>query len=117
MKRPNPDSIDRALYTAIQNGTACLDWRILSELGLSETDAKEMVKALALRQGMKHYREQLLKVGVVASEALKVAEAIARYDTFGDLPTTTQQMLIHRYCVEICRARLWRSDLLGSLAR
>lgn len=100
-------------YSASSKGLSCLEWRTLVALGLSEADAKATVKGLAMRQLVKTYRQHLLKAGLVEREATGIANAIAHYDTFGQLRNAEQRELLNRHCVEICRARLWRSELLA----
>jgi|GEM_PF-5160950 len=60
------------------------------------------------------YWERLLQVEVPSQDAWEVASVIARYDLEGRLPTTAQRNLIGRYCVAVCRAELWRRELLLS---
>lgn len=81
-------------------------------LGLSESEAKVLVKSLALYQLKKLYRLHLEKHGINPRDSSDIANAIAYYDTFGHLRNHQQQALINQYCVELCRANLWRSELL-----
>ena len=82
-------------------------------LGLSEAEAKAVVKSLAVHQLAKMYRTHLLQHGVgPRQDVTELASAIAFYDTFGHLRNAQQQELLNQYCVELCRANLWRSELL-----
>ena len=81
-------------------------------LGLSESEAKAVVKSLAVHQLTKLYRLHLQKHGIKGQDVMDIANAIAYYDTFGHLRDTQQQALLNQYCVELCRANLWRSELL-----
>ena len=94
------------------NSASCLEWRTVMALGLSEAESKALVKSLAVHQLMKMYRLHLLKHGINAQDAADIASAIAYYDTFGHLRNSQQQALLNQYCVELCRANLWRSELL-----
>ena len=80
-------------------------------LGLPEAEAKAVVKSLAVHQLAKLYQPHLLKHGVVAQDVADLANAIAYYETFGSLRNRQQQTLLNQYCVELCRAKLWRSAL------
>ena len=81
-------------------------------LGLSESEAKAVVKSLAVHQLTKLYGLHLRKNGIGVQDATQIANAIAYYDTFGHLRDGQQQALLNHYCVELCRANLWRSELL-----
>ncbi len=59
-----------------------------------------------------HYWERLIQAEVPSQDAWEVASVIARYDIEGRLPTTEQRNLVGRYCVAVCRAELWRRELL-----
>jgi len=96
----------------VQNGNACLDWRVIVALGVPESDAKTMVKELSARHMIKRYRWLLIQLGLDQHEASSVAQAIAYHDTFECRPTVAQQTLIQRHCSAICRAQLWRANLL-----
>ncbi|MBW4652091.1 MAG: hypothetical protein KME20_03400 [Kaiparowitsia implicata GSE-PSE-MK54-09C] len=58
------------------------------------------------------YWRQLIEVGVPIDAANLIAWAIARYDAARRLPNPQQKSLIAHYCPLICRAGLWRSQLL-----
>lgn len=58
------------------------------------------------------YWERLMLAEVPSQDAWEVAKVIARYDVDGRLPTAAQRNLIGRYCVAVCRAELWRRELL-----
>ncbi|HEY9877646.1 MAG TPA: hypothetical protein V6D29_04275 [Leptolyngbyaceae cyanobacterium] len=63
------------------------------------------------RIGMQYW-QQLRQVGVPALPAGKIAAAIAKFDIARRRPTLEQKQLITRYSPLICRAQLWRRDLL-----
>lgn len=107
-----PQAVFSGFDATCFNGLSCLEWRTVMALGLSEADAKSVVKGLAMRQLAKPYRRHLLKAGLVDRDATGIANAIAYYDTFGQLSNAEQRELLNRYCVEICRAQLWRAELL-----
>ncbi len=79
-------------------------------LQLLETDLPDRQKEKLICKY--RYWERLTQVGVASQDAWKVASAIARYDVEGRLPTPEQRNLIGRYCVAVCRAELWRRELL-----
>lgn len=81
-------------------------------LGLNESEAKQVAKNLAVRQLTKLYSPHLRRNGIDMQDATDVANAIAYYDTFGHLRDVHQQALLNQYCVALCRANLWRSELL-----
>ncbi|NJN86667.1 MAG: hypothetical protein HC881_10570 [Leptolyngbyaceae cyanobacterium SL_7_1] len=60
------------------------------------------------------YWRKLIEVGVPIDAARIIAWAIARYDLGKRLPTAYQQGLIQRYCRFVCRAELWRVNLLAA---
>ncbi|GAB4442781.1 MAG: hypothetical protein D6742_19695 [Cyanobacteria bacterium J069] len=58
------------------------------------------------------YWRKLVEAGVPIDAADAIAWAIARYDTARRRPPSSQQALIRQYCAFVCRAGLWRSQLL-----
>lgn len=58
------------------------------------------------------YWQCLCKAGIPRTEALKIAAAIAKYDTVGRPPSREQRSLIMRYSSQVCRANLWRRQLI-----
>lgn len=58
------------------------------------------------------YWQKLIREGVPKEEARKIAVAIAKFDILERLPSNEQKQLISRFSPSVCRARLWRSDLL-----
>lgn len=58
------------------------------------------------------YWRKLIEVDVPINTAMVIAWAIARYDSAKKIPDPQQQDLIKYYCRQICRAELWRSNLL-----
>lgn len=58
------------------------------------------------------YWRKLIEVGVPIDVAHILAFAIARYDLAKRVPDGAQQMLISQYSRFICRAELWRSQML-----
>lgn len=69
-------------------------------------------KRNATREITPTYWRKLIEAGVPIDAANIIAWAIARYDTAKRLPQTEQRSLINHYCPSICRAGLWRSQLL-----
>ena len=69
-------------------------------------------KRKSIREVVPIYWRRLIEVGIPINAAKTIAWAIARYDAAHKIPSHTQQLLISRYCPFICRARLWRQDLL-----
>lgn len=107
-----PDPQTPLSYFPHCSGASCLEWRTVMALGLSEAEAKAVVKSLAVHQLTKLYCLHLRKNGIRAQDTTQIAKAIAYYDTFGHLRDSQQQALLNQYCVELCRANLWRSELL-----
>ena len=58
------------------------------------------------------YCQKLMSQGVDYSDARSLASAIAKYDAMGRIPSERQRRLIMQYSAQVCRARLWRSQLL-----
>ncbi|HEY9881340.1 MAG TPA: hypothetical protein V6D29_22985 [Leptolyngbyaceae cyanobacterium] len=63
------------------------------------------------RVGVQYWR-QLREAGIPTLDAGKIAAAIAKFDIARRSPTLEQKQLITRYSPLICRAQLWRRDLL-----
>jgi hypothetical protein len=59
------------------------------------------------------YWRRLIEVGVPINAAQAIAWTIAKYDA-GKLPEANEQALLRQYCRFICRAELWRANLLLS---
>lgn len=60
------------------------------------------------------YWQKLWQTGIPPLEARKIAAAIAKFDIAHRPPSLEQKQLITRYSPLICRAQLWRKDLLLS---
>ena len=88
------------------------DWHKLTALGVSAEDAQTIAQTLAIKKIMFLYWRRLLKSGAPFDDARRIARAIAKYDTAKILPTAQQQQLITQYCPFVCRAGLWRAELL-----
>ncbi len=58
------------------------------------------------------YWQKLVREGVPKSEAQTIAKAIVKYELFSQRPSPEHQHLISRFSALLCRAQLWRSDLL-----
>ena len=58
------------------------------------------------------YWQKLVREGVPKDEARKIASAIAKFELFEKPPSQDQRQLISQFSAFICRAQLWRSDLL-----
>ncbi|HEY9736628.1 MAG TPA: hypothetical protein V6D06_10110 [Trichocoleus sp.] len=61
--------------------------------------------------GVQYWR-RLHQNGIPLLEARQIAAAIAKFDVAKRPPTGEQAALIIRYSPLICRAQLWRRDLL-----
>jgi hypothetical protein len=79
---------------------------------VDNTQAPQRVRRIAIREIVPIYWRRLIEVGVPINAAKVIAWAIARYDVVHKVPEPGQQVLISQYCRFICRAQLWRSDLL-----
>jgi hypothetical protein len=88
------------------------DWRTLTELGVSSEEARSIAQHLILRRLMSVYWQRLLNVGVPRDNARRIARSVAKFDVIEQLPTSQQQSLIRQYCPAVCRAGLWRAELL-----
>ena len=58
------------------------------------------------------YWQKLVREGVPRDEAKKIATAIAKLELFAKPPSLAQKQLISQFSRFVCRAQLWRSDLL-----
>ncbi|MEO1095538.1 MAG: hypothetical protein AAFX01_11630 [Cyanobacteria bacterium J06638_28] len=58
------------------------------------------------------YWQKLVREGVPKQEAQAIAAAIAKFDLFERRPSHPQQQIISQFSALICRAQLWRSELL-----
>lgn len=58
------------------------------------------------------YWQKLVREGVPRDEAKKIATAIAKLELFAKPPSLEQKQLISQFSRFVCRAQLWRSDLL-----
>lgn len=76
------------------------------------TESTRRSRRIAIREIVPIYWRKLIEVGVPINVAKSIAWAIVRYDVVHKVPTPMQQALISQYCRFICRAQLWRSDLL-----
>ena len=92
----------------------------LEELIAAEKLEKRQIKRMwqrnRVRKTLPVYWRRLVEVGVPVHAADVIAKAIAQYDATRQVPNADQQDLIHHYCRFICRAELWRSQLLMSPA-
>ncbi|NJR66817.1 MAG: hypothetical protein HC772_18295 [Leptolyngbyaceae cyanobacterium CRU_2_3] len=88
------------------------DWRKLTALGVSLDDAEAIAQTLVLKKIMSLYWRRLIRVEVPTDDARRIARAVAKYDAAGIIPTPRQQRLISQYCPLVCRAKLWRAELL-----
>jgi hypothetical protein len=70
-------------------------------------------KAIGAREVVPIYWRRLIEIGVPIDAAQTIAWAIVRYDAAQIAPTLQQQQLLRQYCRFICRAGLWRSQLLS----
>lgn len=90
------------------------DWRKLTELGISLEDARKIAQNLVLKKMMLCYWRKLRRVGIPADDARRLARAIVKFDALRQSPSRNQQCLISKYCSQVCRVGLWRSNLLLS---
>ncbi|NJN31591.1 MAG: hypothetical protein HC824_15080 [Synechococcales cyanobacterium RM1_1_8] len=67
-----------------------------------------------LEQAAHHYLAQLLQTGVPLPAATTIALAIARFERNQGRPNPTAHQLIRHYKAQICRANLWRFQLLST---
>ncbi len=58
------------------------------------------------------YWQKLVREGVPKDEARKIASASAKFELFEKPPSQDQKQLISQFSAFVCRAQLWRSDLL-----
>ncbi|NER00043.1 MAG: hypothetical protein F6K30_25645 [Cyanothece sp. SIO2G6] len=99
------------------NTTAMVNQLSVDELK-TNTDRrrKQQIKRMWQRNRIREMRpvywRRLVEVGVPVQVADVLAKAIAQYDASRRLPNTVQQHLISEYCRFVCRAELWRSQLL-----
>lgn len=73
---------------------------------------KRLVQRNRIRKIRPVYWRRLVEVGVPVQVADVIAKAIAQYDASRQQPNPVQQHLIREYCRFVCRAELWRSQLL-----
>jgi hypothetical protein len=90
------------------------NWRQLTSLGVSPDQARSIAITLIAKRVMYVYWRRLRRVEVPPDQARRIARSIAKYDVMEQAPTPQQQRLIQRYCPAICRAGLWRVELLLS---
>lgn len=88
------------------------DWRKLTALGVSWEEARSIATTLITKQFMLRYWRRLVRAGVPVDDARRIARAVAKFDLMELPPTVQQQALIQRYCPTVCRAGLWRAELL-----
>jgi len=58
------------------------------------------------------YWQKLVREGVPKKEAQTIAKAIAKFELFAQPPSRDHKQVISRFSPLLCRAQLWRSDLL-----
>ena len=58
------------------------------------------------------YWQKLVREGVPKTEAQTIAKVIVKFELFAQRPSPEQRELISRFSASLCRAQLWRSDLL-----
>lgn len=78
----------------------------------SRREIKQMLLRRRVRRIRPIYWRKLVEAGVPVHAADIIATAIAQYDAVRKVPSSHQQHLISEYCRFICRADLWRSQLL-----
>jgi hypothetical protein len=72
---------------------------------------KEQKSSEVKRLGVQYW-QQLCRVGVPLTDARKMAAAIAKYDIAQRPITPDERYLIIRYSPFVCRAQLWRGNML-----
>ena len=77
------------------------------EINASKKHLNSQVKKIGIL-----YWQKLMRTGVPRSEARIIAAAIAKYDAANRLPNAEQKQLISKYSPLICRAHLWRTEML-----
>lgn len=58
------------------------------------------------------YWQKLVREGVPRKEAQIIAKAIVKFELFAQTPSQEHKQIISRFSALLCRAQLWRSDLL-----
>ena len=85
-------------------------------LNTTERHSRQEIQQMLLRRRVRKMRpvywRKLVEAGVPPHAADVISKAIARYDAIRQVPSSQQQYLINEYCRFICRADLWRSQLL-----
>lgn len=74
-------------------------------------DAKAQRNSDVKRAGI-HYWSKLVREGIPRDQARLIAAAIAKYDYAHRRPSAEQKHLITQYSALICRAQLWRGEML-----
>lgn len=113
------DNLNRFMFTY---------WQRLVELGMPVSEAQKVAKTVAKYRAAKRskleqrlakvratapsYWRKLIEAGVPINEAKHIAEAIAEYDVAQKAPNARDRKLINQYCRFVCRAELWRSNML-----
>ncbi|HEY9638953.1 MAG TPA: hypothetical protein V6C57_00635 [Coleofasciculaceae cyanobacterium] len=109
---PQAKSLASLPHTFKPEAVLEFDWRKLTALGVSLADAEAIAQTLVLKKVMSAYWRKLMRAGIPMDDARRIARAIAKYDAAGILPTAQQQLLVSQYCPFVCRAGLWRAELL-----
>jgi hypothetical protein len=104
--------IRQEFFKAVE--TPAFDWRKLTVLGVSPEEAEAIASKLAIKKQVTRYWQKLVRLGVPADDAIRIARAVAKYDAARTMPTLKQKQLISQYCPMVCRSGLWRSKLLLS---
>ena len=79
--------------------------------GVSSQESRTELNAYVKKIGILYW-QKLIRVGVPRGEARRIAAAIAKYDAVNRIPDSYQKQLIVKYSPLICRAHLWRTDIL-----
>ncbi|MGF1457844.1 MAG: hypothetical protein ACFBSG_02340 [Leptolyngbyaceae cyanobacterium] len=58
------------------------------------------------------YWQKLVREGVPKREAQILAKVIVKFELFAQSPTPEHKRLISQFSALLCRAQLWRSDML-----
>ncbi|NET31757.1 MAG: hypothetical protein F6K19_07110 [Cyanothece sp. SIO1E1] len=68
--------------------------------------------SISIRNIASDYWIRLLELGVPSPDAWNISVAIAKFDAKNEIPNSAQKGLISQHCPIICRAKLWRRQLI-----
>lgn len=88
------------------------DWQQLTALGISSNEIKQLAVKIEFKKTAARYYRKLLALGVPIEDAQRIAKAIARFDLTRTALKPHYKNLVSHYCPLVCRAGLWRPNLL-----